>query len=259
LAIDLDGTTVTDDGKILDGTIEDLNRARRAGTKVCIVTGRGQFEMVPFSDYAVMADFLITNTGATIMDLQQEKILYTWRVDPNEAKAIIDYCLQHNGLLHVNADLYWGVNLITDRVKSFAFDVHRDPTIYSGVAEVPIDRIEGFCMNDPQMCRDVAQMIERRGFHLYTVESQPYYFSILPQEVSKRKAIEVLFGQLGIHRENVIAVGNYTNDIDLIRHAGVGVAVQNATNDVKAVADFITDRTNNENAVGEVVERFVLG
>ena len=64
--------------------------------------------------------------------------------------------------------------------------------------------------------------------------------------------------QLGIPHKDIIAVGNFTNDIEMVSYSGIGVAVKNASDDVKNVADYVTKRSNNENAIGEIVEKFIL-
>ena len=63
---------------------------------------------------------------------------------------------------------------------------------------------------------------------------------------------------MGLPRERIIAAGDYNNDIEMIQNAGIGVAVANALPEVKAAADYVTQRDNDHDAVVEIVEKFLL-
>ncbi|HCD10628.1 MAG TPA: Cof-type HAD-IIB family hydrolase, partial [Thermoanaerobacter sp.] len=67
----------------------------------------------------------------------------------------------------------------------------------------------------------------------------------------------ILGGYLGIEREEMIAIGDSENDIEMIKFAGLGVAVENAIDEVKKVADFIT-KSNMEDGVKYVIDKFIL-
>jgi hydroxymethylpyrimidine pyrophosphatase-like HAD family hydrolase len=89
------------------------------------------------------------------------------------------------------------------------------------------------------------------------VRSQPTYLECLAPNVNKGIALKVLAGSLKIPMEEVIAVGDQPNDVEMVREAGLGVAVANAHPECLAVADVVLERTNNEAAVEELVERYI--
>ena len=76
--------------------------------------------------------------------------------------------------------------------------------------------------------------------------------------ISKWRGVQSLADKLNIPVANTVAVGNYSNDIDMLVNAGVGVAVQNALPSVKAAADYVTLKDNNHDPVAEIVEKFIL-
>jgi hypothetical protein len=80
---------------------------------------------------------------------------------------------------------------------------------------------------------------------------------IVNKGVSKGRALKILGGYLGIEREEMIAIGDSENDIEMIKFAGLGVAVENAIDEVKKVADFIT-KSNMEDGVKYVIDKFIL-
>ena len=76
--------------------------------------------------------------------------------------------------------------------------------------------------------------------------------------ISKGIGLNILADHYGVSIEECIAIGNDENDISMIQCAGLGVAVQNARDSIKEVADFVTERDNNNGAIGEVIEKFIL-
>jgi Cof subfamily protein (haloacid dehalogenase superfamily) len=80
---------------------------------------------------------------------------------------------------------------------------------------------------------------------------------IMNKGVSKGRALEILGGYLGVSREEMIAIGDSENDLEMIKFAGLGVAMENAVDEVKRVADYIT-KSNMEDGVKHVIEKFIL-
>ena len=84
------------------------------------------------------------------------------------------------------------------------------------------------------------------------------YLEVVPKGMNKGEAVKLLCAALEVPLKNAVGVGDAANDIPMIAAAGVGVAMANGTDAVKAVADYITVRDNNRDGVAEVVERFFL-
>ena len=85
------------------------------------------------------------------------------------------------------------------------------------------------------------------------VSSEPKLYEILPKGVSKGKLLCKMAKLLGIDMGKTIAVGDYYNDVSMIKNAGIGFAVANAVDDAKTVADYITVN-NNEHAIAKIIE-----
>ncbi|WP_448324162.1 HAD-IIB family hydrolase, partial [Streptomyces sp. DSM 41493] len=105
--------------------------------------------------------------------------------------------------------------------------------------------------------RAIAQ-IPAEAKQRYTImKSSPYYLEILDKRVNKGEGVKALAEKLGIPRENVMTLGDQENDIAMLEYAGIGVAMGNALDSVKAVSQFVT-KTNLEDGVAYAVEKFVL-
>ena len=89
------------------------------------------------------------------------------------------------------------------------------------------------------------------------VNSEVNYLEILASGVSKGSALHYLATHLNMSVDEVIAIGDNRNDVEMIREAGLGVAVANAHPDVKQVADMITD-SNDDDGVAKVIEQYFL-
>ena len=128
--------------------------------------------------------------------------------------------------------------------KSMLYSFETPKCMISGNAEV-LERLE-------RVLNDTI------GDRLSVFRSEPYFLEVMPENLNKARAIELMLGHLGCSREELIACGDGFNDVCMIEYAGLGVAMANACEPVKAVADFVT-KTNDEDGVAYVVEKFMLG
>jgi Cof subfamily protein (haloacid dehalogenase superfamily) len=88
--------------------------------------------------------------------------------------------------------------------------------------------------------------------------SKPYFLEILPPNTDKGTALASIARKLNVHREEVMAFGDSMNDEAMIRWAGVGVAMKNGDERIKAIARLVTDRTNNDDGVAHFINEYVL-
>ena len=94
-------------------------------------------------------------------------------------------------------------------------------------------------------------------FHneLSIYRSEPYFLEILPSGIEKANGIKFIADKLNIQAKEVLACGDSYNDINMLRYAGLGIAMANANKDVKAAADYIT-HSNDEDGVAYAVKKF---
>ena len=109
---------------------------------------------------------------------------------------------------------------------------------------------------------DYLAMVEPRvkaalGKQFSVYRSEPFFLEILPRGIDKAQSLERLLERIGLSREQMIACGDGYNDLTMIRYAGLGVAMENAVLPVRKAADYIT-RSNNDDGVADVIERFML-
>ena len=142
-------------------------------------------------------------------------------------------------------------------MEAFARYANYQPVIIREPSEAPLTEIDSFCVYGYPSRAALDRLIEREQLNLYTMHSQPHYYDVLQHGITKWHAVSFLAQRLRIPSEDIIAVGNFSNDVEMIKKAGLGIAVRNASEDAKAAADYITHRSNHRNAIGEVVDMFL--
>ena len=88
--------------------------------------------------------------------------------------------------------------------------------------------------------------------------SEPFYIELMPLGIDKAVSLGRLSAMVGLGRENVIACGDGFNDISMVEYAGLGVAMANAQDELKEVADYVT-YSNDEDGVAYIIEKYILG
>jgi len=89
-------------------------------------------------------------------------------------------------------------------------------------------------------------------------KSSPWYLEIVPKGVNKGTAIQALCRHYGIGKDNVMAIGDYYNDVDMLNASGLPVAMANSPSDVKDIAKYVTEADNNHSGVAEAIYKFIF-
>jgi Cof subfamily protein (haloacid dehalogenase superfamily) len=95
------------------------------------------------------------------------------------------------------------------------------------------------------------------GDRATVTQAVPEYIEVLPPGASKGRGVRMLLDDLGIEPEEMLAIGDGENDLEMLQMAGVGVAMGNGKTAVKAIADYVTS-DNNHSGVAEAIEKFAL-
>lgn len=108
----------------------------------------------------------------------------------------------------------------------------------------------------PEKAEQIERLLQEKYDGIVSVyRSEPFFIEIMPRGVDKASSLELMLPAIGVTREDTVCCGDGFNDISMIRYAGVGVAMGNAQQAVKDVADYIT-ATNDEDGLIEVIQKF---
>ncbi|HHV62597.1 MAG TPA: HAD family phosphatase [Firmicutes bacterium] len=259
VAIDLDYTLLNNKLEIPDAARDAIQAAVKRGTTITLASGRMYRSTVRFAEELGLDVPLITYNGAMTKSSRSRQLYHHLPVPFDLALDVIRYAKQEG--IHIN--IYLDDNLYVEKLSPEAIGY----ATRSGVEATPVGDLTEFLKADPTKLLFVADekvidkhipvVKERFGDKLNVVRSMPIYIEVTNKGVSKGTALKSLAAQLGIPREEVLAIGDSENDLDMIEYAGTGVAVANAVDIVRDRANYVTAHPNGR-GVAEALDRFVL-
>lgn len=259
IAIDMDGTLLTDDLEVTPGTIKAIQQAVAKGTTVTIATGRMYASAKQFAEKININVPLITYQGALIQDVEAGEVIYERLINPEISRELIDIAEARDIHLQVYQDdiLYSAVE--NDRLKKYA-----EKTNVPYKVEPDLRKLaeKGFTkaiyIGEPDYLENMQVDLKSTfGTSAHITKSTPYFLEVTHPEANKGAALRYLAKVMDIDISETIGIGDNYNDTELVAAAGLGVAMGNAVDSLKNDADFIT-LSNNEEGVKHVIEKFVL-
>ncbi|HOV80768.1 MAG TPA: Cof-type HAD-IIB family hydrolase [Bacillota bacterium] len=259
VAVDLDDTLLSGELRLTGRVKEAVAAARAAGVKFTISTGRMFRSAAVFAQELQIDIPLITYQGALVKNsLSGETLLY--RPLPLVYAREIITRVKRSGC-HLNC--YLDDRLLVEKHTSESIRY----ASFSGVEAEPVGDFLEFFDRDPIKVLAISEepLLDRLSAELkpayegkvHIVKSKPHFLEFSHPLATKGDALAFLAGCYGIGREEIMAVGDSYNDLEMIRYAGLGVAVANARDDVKKEADYVTSATYGDGVV-EALEKFVL-
>lgn len=263
---DIDETLVDDTKNVPVRNREAIAKAQEMGKIVMLATGRGPYELRDIPEQAgVVHDdrFIICCNGAIVLDAVSRDIVASRPLGYEYATNIFKYAKENNLQCFIyTLKKKYAINL--DEYEKSA-----EYTNDTNVKEISGNNLE--FLKDRIILKALIKHTDLDFLHSlevdvaaicdYNVEiaySSDMYMEINAKGVDKGVALKKVCDHYGIDIANTLVIGDNYNDIAMIEAAGTGIAVRNAHLQVKEVADFVTDATNNEGAVGEAIEKFVL-
>ncbi|MEG1964297.1 MAG: Cof-type HAD-IIB family hydrolase [Clostridia bacterium] len=260
---DFDGTLLGDNHEIPQNNIDAIKKYTERGGKFVIATGRIFSAIIPHIQNLGLQGKIITCQGAVIYDIQTEEIFsYT----PLEQAKVLNVIKYLNGLEDkVTICMFYENKIFVDKNNEFSlyFGDVLGVTVYE--TNLPLDEhikqnnivpTKLVVLINPKKSTTVSEYckgaFEGMSFHLST----PFIMEVVNNKASKGKAIESLCNLYNITPDEVIAIGDANNDAPMINFAGLGVAVGNAMQTLKDIADEVTV-TNNEGAVATIINEYM--
>ncbi|GFZ76798.1 5-amino-6-(5-phospho-D-ribitylamino)uracil phosphatase YcsE [Paenibacillus marchantiophytorum] len=239
IALDMDGTLLNEDKKISDENREAIQQATALGKTVIMSTGRGAISAMPYIEELGLNTPLVVVNGSEVWEsptkLHKRTLLATETV-----RNLHTLAQEH--------DCWWWAYSVDQGV----FNRESEQLDIEGQAWLKF----GFYTENPEKLQRIRGIVENWGI-LEITNSHPSNIELNPRGISKASGVEMVCQLLGIQMSEVIAMGDSENDITMIREAGLGVAMGNAQDEVKRIAD-VTTVTNEEHAVAKVIRTYML-
>jgi Cof subfamily protein (haloacid dehalogenase superfamily) len=262
IVLDLDDTLLRDDLTISPRTKQSLMEAQEAGVKVVLASGRPTSAMLPIAEELRLKEygsFILSFNGGKIINCQTGDEWFSSTL-PNEiVHQLYEISRRENVWIHT----YIGETIVTEEPNQYT-DIEGELTklqikvVNSFVDAVTEPVVKVLMLKEPGILAKVEKKLQKEfAGSLSIMRSKPFFLEFTESGVTKGTSLNSLIQQLGIIRDEVIAIGDGNNDLSMIQFAGLGVAMGNASEEIKAQADFITD-TNMNDGVAKVVEEFIL-
>lgn len=260
IAIDLDGTLLKKDKTISLANMRALLDAMKAGVRICISTGRAWPGAKAFVRQIGCNAPVITSNGAMLIDSSDESIMYECTLAPEVARTVYDIGNELD-----MTQIVWSKNVLycnklnaksNDYGQRFGKMEPQKVTDFDRINAEGILKILWF--DEPGRISEVQKDLGTRiTGDVNICTSNIDLLEFFSSKVSKAAGLDRISSMYGIDSGEVIALGDGHNDIEMLHWAGLGVAMGNATDSVKAEADIVTD-TNEEDGVAKIIRKYIL-
>ena len=264
IAIDIDGTLLNSKKELLEETKQYFKNFHNKNTETLLVlcTGRPETGIRPYlKDLGYLEEnhYIISQNGASIYESQTGKRVMDAFVDSTAIQKWIELGKKHGiSVMGAGVDYYYSFD--EDPTEWMEFDVKlvsgklkRIPTKES----LNIDFYKILLMGDEEQLNEFETFIPQEWRdEFYVVRSQKYLVEVLTKGVNKAFGLEKLAQKLNIQPSEIAAIGDAANDIEMLEYAGLAIAMGNASEEVKAIADIVTD-TNENNGVIKAIDKLI--
>ncbi|CQR24904.1 haloacid dehalogenase [Streptococcus varani] len=263
VAVDLDGTLLTDKREITTEVFDAVQDAKKAGIKIVIATGRPitgvqqilkDLKLTDPGDYVITFNGGLVQDAATKEDVVKETLTYDDYLD-------IELLSRKLGL-PMHASTKKGMYTANRNIGKYT--IHEamlvdSPVFYRTPEEMADEEIVKIMMVDePELLDQKIKQIPQAFFDKYNIsKSAPFYLEICPKTASKGKAIKYLADYLGLTLDQTMAIGDQENDRSMLEMVENPVVMENGTPELKKMAKYIT-KSNQESGVAYAIREWVL-
>lgn len=260
VAFDLDGTLLRSDKTISARTLQTIQTAREQGVIVAIATGRMYSTARSYGKLLGLGDMpMVLYAGGLIQTVETGRKLYEKTISVEDAQT----------LLTIAKEKGWQMQTYIDDVLRAAVSEHwiqeyeRKTGAHAVICGEEFYHPQGPCNkilsrgSHEELLQRKAYIEEHMPGKLQVLFSEDTFLEIMPTQVDKGRGLQRLADLFGVPIEETMAAGDSQNDIDMLKAAGLSVAMENAHDEIKAAADCVT-ASNDADGVAQAIEKFVL-
>ena len=264
LALDMDGTTLNSEKKITPKTADAISELSRRGVAVVLSTGRGLAEIADYKTELKFMRYGILISGGMVYDFFNSKPVTTHPLDTEMMFELIDFAESENAMIQFlteNDSLVREEDILN--METFGMGIYQDMYYRNCVR----------CEDFKKFVRENPGKVLKFNIYHRSTESREKNFKriekfdlnidyaektaleISPKNISKASGLKELCDFLKINLSETVAVGDAPNDTEILKTAGLAVAMGNATAEIKNLANFVTD-DNDHDGIVKVIEKF---
>lgn len=262
--IDVDGTLTNSSKQITEATKISIKAIKDKGIYVILCSGRSNRDVCKYSQEVCASEYTISSNGAQIYNYKTNENFYKNSIEYNDIKSVWEYCNKHNLELVLNIkNKQIGNNI-------FCSSMYKNRTIINDINDLKDINVFQIIINsnnyyDMRECEEYIALNESLKIANYSREyinkeinsKEPYYIFINNESVDKGNAISEFLKAMNIKKEETICFGDRINDITMFNSCGNTVAMKNADEELKKIADYIT-LSNEEDGVADFINKYIL-
>ncbi len=265
LFTDLDGTLLNNESCVSPNTREALNQFILSGNKLAFSSGRpldSIIEVINHADIQYPGTYIIANNGSLIYDTDKKTNIMEKRLTYQDVENVWTLAKQMN--IHIQT--YTDTSIITEKEDAEIL-VYRErihlPLILSStpidVMKKPPFKLLAIDLHEKKHLIDFSDaLLNKYSDKLYTVFSNDYYLEIFSHKAGKGSALQYLCHYLDIPIENSFAAGDALNDLSMLQAAGHGIAMCNGNPELQSHADIISDKTNDNDGLSDIIWKYLI-
>lgn len=286
IAIDLDGTLLNSNGVVSEENKKTLQNLINKNIEIVLASGRMIDSTKTIAKEIGCKKYFIAGNGAIVYDIEKDQIIYENFLKKEKVLDVIKICEENSIYYNIYTDkqilatslkynvLYYNKEN-ANRDEKDRSKINIVSNMYEYVQNLEDEKFLKITICDEnklifnsiiRMIKQIKEIdvldVEHMSRKIITqgteqVEVSYSYTEVSAQNVDKWEAIKYILNQKQLTSENVIAIGDNINDKEMIKNAGMGIAMKGSTPVVREVADITTEQSNNSNGVAEVLNRIL--
>ncbi len=265
LFLDLDGTLLDDEKSVPQGNRDAIDKMLSLGHSVVIATGRPLISAVAQAEKLGLTSpgcYLIAYNGGILYDTAARKVIFRSTLP----LASVYKAFREAKSRGIHIQTYHDEKVLVepesddDMVRSYCRKVGMEFEVIDDIGQLDEEPVKMLIIGpDPEPLEEFRTWLASwAGDSIDTFFSNDEYCEIVGKGLNKGNALRQMAKLVEVSIEDTIAAGDAANDISMVDAAGTGCAMANGTDEIKSAADYVTEKTNNECGVAEIIERFVL-
>ena len=257
IATDIDGTILIPDKQFTTEIKNCINHLKKEGIKVVLVTGRMNSAAQLIANELNLNTPVVSYQGGLVK--HNGETLYERYLSTAQAEKIIEWGRKENIHLNLYNDDILYSDTLCEEVTRYAKRQNIDFVIkpFYEIKKDKVNKLLAIDYNHPEKIDFFEKELPKIFPDLYIVKSTPNFLEFSNPEGSKYCAVKYLQQYYGLKDDEILTIGDQNNDIELLKAGGIKVAMGNATPELKAAADYVTDSVEN-NGFAKAIEKFVF-
>ena len=266
IALDLDGTLTNSEKNITPRTFDALMKAQREGVRLVLASGRPTFGIAALANQLQLADYggyVLSYNGGRIIDWCEKTVIFSQVVDQKLVPILYDFAekaqlpivtyLPDAILASKNEGEY-----LAEEARINGMPVVVAQNFVEEAMQIAGGSTKFLIPGEPELLIQLeSEMKAALSEQMEVFRSAPFFLELPPKGIDKAQSLQRLLTHLGLERESLMAFGDGFNDLSMIQFAGQGVAMANAVEEVKSIADFVTT-SNEEDGIAHALEQLLF-